>query len=70
MATPVLAGALSSSAGVRTTIVEAVRATSSSPVTAGTPGLTFASSGGVHGGLFAGMIVAVLLLSLWFKRIL
>jgi predicted lipid-binding transport protein (Tim44 family) len=69
MAAPILAGALSSSAGARTTIVEAVRATSS-PVTAANPGMTFASSGGVHGGLFAGMIVAVLLLSLWFKRIL
>jgi hypothetical protein len=69
MAAPVLAGALSSSAGVRTTIVEAVRATSS-PVTAGASGLTFASSGGIHGGLFAGMIGATLLLCLWFKRIL
>jgi hypothetical protein len=69
MAAPVLAAALSSSAGARTTIVEAVRATSS-PATAGNPGLTFASSGGIHGGLFAGVVFATLALALWFKRIL
>jgi len=69
MAAPALAGALSSSAGVRTTIVEAVRATSS-PVTAGNPGLTFASAGGIHGGLFAGIIGATLFCAYLFKRVL
>jgi hypothetical protein len=66
MAAPNPAGVISSSAGVQTTALAQIRQLVS-PATAAP---TAAAGVNWHGGLLAGMVVAVLFLAYWYKRIL
>jgi hypothetical protein len=72
MANPNPAGALASSAGTRTTLVEQLRATLPAAATPGRVGaaLTDGLPPSLDSSVFVGLVVAIGALAYWYRRIL